>query len=100
MTSRVLLALSASALLLAACSSSGSSLLGASKPKTTTEDLVAAPVTDPKTRAVQVAWNVSRAAKCNFNLDAPTVKANYLAYETGQGLAPTAVPELEKAYEF
>lgn len=87
-------------LALAACSGGGTSLLGGGAPKPTAADLVSAPVNDPKTRAVQVAWNVSRAAKCGFNLDSAQLKQKYLAYESGNGLTPDALPALEKAYEF
>lgn len=86
---------------LAACGGSASSLLGGGASKApSAADLISAPVADPKTRAVQVAWNVSRANKCGFNLDAATLKQNYIAYETTQGLLPEKLPALEKSYEF
>jgi len=88
-------------LALAACGGSASSLLGiGGSPKPAAAELVTNPVNDPKTRAVQVAWNVSRAAQCGFNLDSATLKQNYLTYESGQGITPDRLPALEKAYEF
>lgn len=89
-------------MLVAGCSGGAGSLLGGSSaPKqTTTEAQLTANAADPKTRAVQVAWNVSRAAKCNFNLDNATLKTSYLNYETQQGMTPDQLPALEKAYEF
>lgn len=89
-------------LLLAACGGGGTGLVGGggATKQPTAADLLAAPVADPKTRAVQVGWNVSRAAKCGFNLDAATLKTNYMAFETGKGLPPESLPNLEKAYEF
>jgi len=86
---------------LAGCSG-GSNLLGggnAAKSPSAAQ-LVSAPVNDPKTRAVQVAWNVSRAQKCGFNLDAATLKTNYLTYETTNGFPADRLANLEKAYEF
>lgn len=71
-------------LALAGCSSSDggvttgslSSLLPGSKPKQ------ADPVTD---RALQVAATSARASKCGYNFDPAKLKAQYIAYETGQG---------------
>lgn len=86
---------------LAACGGGASNILGGGATKApTAADLVAAPPADPKTRAVQVAWNVSRANKCGFNLDAATLKSTYLAYESSQGASPESLLSLEKAYEF
>ena len=95
------LVLTIGTLILAGCGGGGSSLLGGSTPKApSAADLVAAAAPDPKTRAVQVAWNVSRAAKCGFNLDAAALKSSYLAYESTQGNSPETLLSLEKAYEF
>ncbi len=86
---------------LAACGGNASTLLGGgSTKKPSAADLVSAPVADPKTRAVQVAWNVSRANKCGFNLDAATLKQSYIAYELAQGAQAESLPALEKSYEF
>jgi len=88
-------------LALTACGGNASNLLGiGSSPKPTASDLVTNPVNDPKNRAVQVAWNVSRAAQCGFNLDPVALKQNYLTYESGQGMTPDLLPALEKTYEF
>lgn len=95
------LALISLTLSLAACGGGASNILGGGATKApSAADLVAAPPADPKTRAVQVAWNVSRANKCGFNLDAATLKSTYLAYEAAQGATPESLLNLEKAYEF
>ncbi|MEO0619329.1 MAG: hypothetical protein AAFZ01_08600 [Pseudomonadota bacterium] len=90
------------AIFIAGCSGGSGSLPGGSSkpPQSETQAQLRSNTSDPKTRAVQVAWNVSRAAKCNFNLDNATLKTSYLNYETEQGMAPDSLPALEKAYEF
>lgn len=77
-------------LALAACSGS----------QTTSSTEPLAPVSnDPQTRAMQVAWTAERAQRCGFHVDQAKLKANYLGYETAQGLTPQQIGQLDGAYD-
>lgn len=82
--------------MLAGCSSSGGSGFFSTG---STEPPAKPFFNDPDTRTTQVAWNSVRAQKCGFQLDTASLKASYLAWETGLATDPAVIAKLDGDYE-
>ena len=54
---------------------------------------------DPLARPVAVAWTSARARRCGFHFDPGKLRASYLAYEAGQGVAGEQLGKIEKSYD-
>ena len=59
----------------------------------------APPPATPTDRAIQVAATSAKADACGYNFDPARLRANYLAHEAQQGLAPPDLATLEKLYD-
>lgn len=91
-----MIAASAAAVIVSACSSGGpgvttGSLFGGGKAKQA----------DPAgERAIQVALTSARATQCGYNFNPAKLKASYLAYEQAQGGSADQIAKLERSYDY
>lgn len=75
------------------CAQSASTVETASNPPTVP------PLSDPMTRAGQVASVSGRAQKCGLVFDAPKLKSSFLNYETALGASAPQLATIEKTYD-